>query len=179
MSNSMIELVAFALNQAECSNTAIPPIYDDLGGSHADLDIAYGVQEINTQRALSEGRRLVGRKIGLTSTVVQTQLGVNQPDFGMLFADMAYRDGESIAFSGLIQPKVEAEIALVLKHDLKKTNIRLPISFMRLITHLPRLRLWIAGLKIGKFHLLILSQIMHLQRLLCSDHKPCSSISST
>lgn len=122
MSNSMIELVAFALNQAECSNTAIPPIYDDLGGSHADLDIAYGVQEINTQRALSEGRRLVGRKIGLTSTVVQTQLGVNQPDFGMLFADMAYRDGESIAFSGLIQPKVEAEIALVLKHDLKKNQ---------------------------------------------------------
>lgn len=122
MSNFMIELVAFALKQAELSKVAIPPIHHDLGGAQADLDIAYGVQEMNTQRALSEGRRLVGRKIGLTSTVVQAQLGVNQPDFGMLFADMAYQDGASIAFDRLIQPKVEAEIALVLKHDLHQTQ---------------------------------------------------------
>ncbi len=58
----------------------------ELGGESADVDIAYAVQEVNTERALSEGRRLVGRKIGLTSKVVQAQLGVDQPDFGMLFA---------------------------------------------------------------------------------------------
>src|SRR5574343_825422 len=119
MSNSgVVELVAQALRTAELSRTAIAPIRSELGGESADVDVAYAVQEINTKRALSEGRRLVGRKIGLTSKVVQTQLGVDQPDFGMLFADMAYGDGEAIPAGLLIQPKVEAEIALIINKDL-------------------------------------------------------------
>lgn len=122
MSNSIVESVALALRQAECSRNAIAPIKEQLGGEQASLDTAYAVQEINTQRALSEGRRLVGRKIGLTSKIVQTQLGVDQPDFGMLFADMAYGDGEEIPMQRLIQPKVEAEIALVLKQDLTQSQ---------------------------------------------------------
>lgn len=123
MSNSaVVESVAFSLRQAELSQTAITPVRAALGGEQADVDIAYAVQEINTERALSEGRRLVGRKIGLTSKIVQAQLGVDQPDFGMLFADMAYGDGETIPTASLIQPKVEAEIALVLKKDLIQTS---------------------------------------------------------
>ncbi|WP_111895576.1 2-keto-4-pentenoate hydratase [Acinetobacter sp. MB5] len=122
MPNSVVESVALALRQAELSQTAIAPIRPELG-EQADVDVAYAVQEINTQRVLLEGHRLVGRKIGLTSKVVQKQLGVDQPDFGMLFADMAYGDGEIIPFQGkLIQPKVEAEIALVLKQDLKQSK---------------------------------------------------------
>ncbi len=105
MSNSaVVESVAQALRSAELSKTAITPIRPQLGGESADVDIAYAVQEVNTARALSEGRRLVGRKIGLTSKVVQAQLGVDQPDFGMLFADMAYGDGEAIPAGLLIQP---------------------------------------------------------------------------
>lgn len=113
-----VESVAQALRSAELSQTPISPIRPQLGGESDDLDIAYAVQEINTQRALDQGRRLVGRKIGLTSVAVQKQLGVDSPDFGMLFADMAYGDGEAIPAGLLIQPKVEAEIALVIHQDL-------------------------------------------------------------
>lgn len=113
-----INAVAVALRNAESTNVAIAPIRADLGAEYADVNIAYAVQEQNTQYALAQGRRLVGRKIGLTSVAVQKQLGVDSPDFGMLFADMAYGDGQVMPIKRFIQPKVEAEIALVLKQDL-------------------------------------------------------------
>jgi 2-keto-4-pentenoate hydratase len=84
-----------------------------------DSDSAYAVQEINTEYWLGKGRRLVGRKIGLTSVAVQKQLGVDQPDFGMLFADMAVCDGEPIRSGAVMQAKAEAEIAFILERDLK------------------------------------------------------------
>lgn len=115
------EHFAQALFDAEQSRQAIAPIRAALG-EQASVDDAYAIQDINTKRALNQGRRLVGRKIGLTSVAVQKQLGVDSPDFGMLFADMAYGDGEAIPASKLIQPKVEAEIALVLKADLTQAK---------------------------------------------------------
>lgn len=109
--------IADALYKAELNQQAIAPIGELLGETET-VDRAYAVQDINTQRALNQGRRLVGKKIGLTSFAVQKQLGVDSPDFGMLFEDMAFQDGETIPFQKLIQPKVEAEIALVLKSSL-------------------------------------------------------------
>jgi 2-keto-4-pentenoate hydratase len=107
---------AALLKTAHAGGQPIAPLRDRL--EKADLDGAYAVQEANTQAWLTEGRRLVGRKIGLTSLAVQAQLGVDQPDFGMLFADMAIGDGEVVAAGRLIQPKVEAEVALVIGRDL-------------------------------------------------------------
>jgi 2-keto-4-pentenoate hydratase len=80
---------------------------------------AYKVQKINTDYWLRQGRRLVGRKIGLTSMSVQKQLGVEQPDCGVLFSDMARLDGQDIALADVQQPKVEAEIAFVLRNSLE------------------------------------------------------------
>jgi len=82
------------------------------------VDDAYAVQEINTTRWLADGRRLVGRKVGLTSAAVQRQMGVAQPDYGMLFADMAFDEGAEIDCARLLQPKAEAEIAFVVGRDL-------------------------------------------------------------
>jgi len=110
------EAAAALLKVAVAGGQTIAPLRERL--ALASQDGAYAVQEINTRAWLAEGRRLVGRKIGLTSLAVQAQLGVDQPDFGMLFADMAVGDGELVALSRLIQPKVEAEVALVIGRDL-------------------------------------------------------------
>lgn len=88
-----------------------------------DVKAAYAVQEINTKQWLGTGRVLSGRKIGLTSVAVQKQLGVDQPDYGMLFADMEVQDGEEIVWSRLQQPKVEAEVAFVVGKPLDDGSI--------------------------------------------------------
>lgn len=105
------------------------------------LEEAYAVQDINTERALAEGRRLVGRKIGLTSLAVQRQLGVDQPDFGMLFADMEYGHGDEIDSRRLLQPKAEGEIAFVLGRDLTAPDTTLGEMVRALEYALPALEI--------------------------------------
>ncbi|KGB56283.1 4-oxalocrotonate decarboxylase [Sphingopyxis sp. LC81] len=116
MSANVNAQIAEQLRTAEVSGTPCAPIAPLLPAG--DLAAAYAVQEINTDAALAAGRRLAGRKIGLTSASVQKQLGVDQPDYGMLFADMAWDDGAEVPIDAILQPKVEAEVALVLERDL-------------------------------------------------------------
>jgi len=92
------------------------PVRDLIGID--DLDLAYEVQQIQVRAALDRGRRLIGRKIGLTSPAVQAQFGVHQPDFGVLFDHMWMQQGRAIDRATLIAPRIEAEIAFHLAEDL-------------------------------------------------------------
>ena len=139
MHHENLQAAAAALALARSSRSPCPRISERF--DIQSLQDAYAVQEINTLAALAAGRRLSGRKIGLTSLAVQQQLGVDQPDFGMLFADMEYRDGETIDSSRLIQPKVEGEIAFVLGRDLPHPDTTLG-ELLRAVDHvLPALEI--------------------------------------
>ncbi|MBT4939949.1 MAG: 2-keto-4-pentenoate hydratase [Rhodospirillaceae bacterium] len=123
MSDDAIQKAADWLHEAYQSGVGCEPVRDLL--PEGDVDAAYAVQEINTERRLASGARMVGRKIGLTSKLVQKQLGVDRPDFGILFADMSVPDGEEVDTSTLLAPRVEAEISYVLEKDIifeKPTN---------------------------------------------------------
>jgi 2-keto-4-pentenoate hydratase len=113
------EMLALRLRHAYTEG-AVAPLRDGL--APLDVEGAYAVQTINTRFWQGQDRRIVGRKIGLTAKAVQTQLGVDQPDFGVLFADMAVLDGGALSASRGLQPKVEAEIALMMGRDLDDTE---------------------------------------------------------
>jgi 2-keto-4-pentenoate hydratase len=83
-----------------------------------DIDAAYAVQSAWVADQLATGARVVGRKTGLTNPAVQAQLGVGQPDFGVLLDSMACAAGVPVDSTRTLQPKIEAEIAFVLAHDL-------------------------------------------------------------
>jgi 2-keto-4-pentenoate hydratase len=100
------------------ARTGVPaaPVRDVLGTT--DVALAYEVQNVLTAARKAAGARVVGRKVGLTSPVVQRQLGVDQPDFGVLFDDMLVPSGGEVDSGRLIAPKAEAEIAFVLSAGL-------------------------------------------------------------
>jgi 2-keto-4-pentenoate hydratase len=112
---SDIHQAAARLLREAYSGGAVPPLRDYL--EPVDIAGAYAVQEINTRFWQAQGRRIVGRKAGLTAKAVQKQLGVDQPDFGALFDDMRVADGGFLDPTRCIQPKAEAEIAFVLGAD--------------------------------------------------------------
>jgi 2-keto-4-pentenoate hydratase len=117
----VIEAVATRLADAYETFQPVAPVRGDLeaGGVAA----AYAVQQSVVRRWEAAGRRIVGRKIGLTSLVVQQQLGVDQPDFGALFAHMCLVDGEPVPAGAVLQPRVEAEVALVLDRDIERPDV--------------------------------------------------------
>ena len=119
--NDNIQQAADRLWNAAKTGTPCEPVRDLIGD--LELDAAYAVQNINCERMVDSGRRIVGRKTGLTSKAVQKQLGVNQPDYGILFDDMDVPLGEEISVARVMQPKVEAEIAFILAQDLDSERL--------------------------------------------------------
>lgn len=114
----MVDTITIAAAQLRMAynNGPIPPLRDLIEAG--DGVSAYAIQEQNTRFWEAQGRRIVGRKVGLTAKAVQSQLGVDQPDYGVLFADMEIPDGGELLASRCLQPKAEAEVAIRLSADL-------------------------------------------------------------
>ncbi|MDR2109993.1 MAG: fumarylacetoacetate hydrolase family protein [Spirochaetaceae bacterium] len=117
------KIAAFAdqLFYAERNRRAVPPLSEQDGS--INIDDAYHIQLANVERALKMGYRISGKKIGLTSPGIQKQFGVNEPDYGHLFAAMDCPDGK-VKTGGLLRPKIEGELAFVLKADLSGGKVR-------------------------------------------------------
>lgn len=127
---ALVEELARSLRIAAQRGVPISPLRDRL--SPYGVEAAYAIQQANVQAATAQGRRIVGRKIGLTSKSVQAQLGVDQPDYGALLDDMALCDGEEITAGRVLQAKVEAEVAFVIGRDLSQPHAT-PAEVLRAI----------------------------------------------
>jgi 2-keto-4-pentenoate hydratase len=111
-----LENLADRLWEAEVRRTPIAPLSADR--PDLDADKAYRVQDHNVQRRVAAGRRVLGRKVGLTSREVQEHLGIREPTRGVLLDDMFVDQDDEIAHELLIQPRIEAEIAFRMARDL-------------------------------------------------------------
>jgi 2-oxo-hept-3-ene-1,7-dioate hydratase len=87
------------------------------------LDDAYAVQAALIDRKIAEGRKVIGWKIGLTSRAMQQALNITTPDSGVLLDDMMFADGATVPAGRFIQPRVEAEIAFVMKAPLAGAGV--------------------------------------------------------
>ncbi|MGF6174542.1 2-oxo-hept-4-ene-1,7-dioate hydratase [Ensifer sp. 4252] len=112
---------AKALDDAEASRTQTGLF--SLKHPDMTMDDAYAVQSAWVKQKIARGRRVIGWKIGLTSKAMQYALNIDIPDSGVLFDDMMFEDGAKIPKDRFIQPRVEAEIAFVMKAPLSGANV--------------------------------------------------------
>jgi 2-oxo-hept-3-ene-1,7-dioate hydratase len=112
-----IRMAAEQLHQAEKTRVQIRQI--SLDHPAITMDDAYAIQKAWVEIKLDEGRVVRGHKIGLTSKAMQSALGINEPDSGILLDDMFFADGGLVPTERFIATRVEAELAFIMKHRLK------------------------------------------------------------
>lgn len=111
------------LDAAERNRVQVPAL--TLRYPQMDLDDAYAVQKGWVERKLAAGRRIVGYKIGLTSRAMQMAMNIDTPDYGVLLDDMVFPNGASIPAGDFNDPRVEVELAFVLKKALAGEDVSL------------------------------------------------------
>jgi 2-oxo-hept-3-ene-1,7-dioate hydratase len=116
LSADQIRIAAERLHQAEKTRKQIRQLSLDHPG--ITLEDAYAIQQAWIDIKLAEGRVVKGHKIGLTSKAMQSALGIDEPDSGILFDDMFFADGGLVPSDRFIGTRVEAELAFVMKHRL-------------------------------------------------------------
>lgn len=118
---TQIEKWAAHLAEAEKNRLGVAPLTKL--NPEITIDEAYQVQLHTIEGRVAAGEKIVGKKIGLTSLAMQQMLGVDQPDYGHLLDGMIIDNGGEISTNQVLQPKVEGEIAFILKKDLKGPNV--------------------------------------------------------
>jgi 2-keto-4-pentenoate hydratase len=108
--------VSAALSDAEQRSTPVSPLSETFPA--IDVEDAYAIQRMGVEQRMTSGARLAGHKIGLTSRAMQEQFNVAEPDYGHLLSDMFVLEGMTIPASELCAPRVEPEVAFVLKYAL-------------------------------------------------------------
>ena len=116
-----IQKFAAQLAQAEATQVGIDPLTSQ--DPEITVDEAYYIQLENIKKKLEAGQKIIGKKIGLTSLAVQNMLGVNEPDYGHLLDSMVVENGGTVDCSQMLLPKIEGEIAFILKEDLRGPNV--------------------------------------------------------
>jgi 2-keto-4-pentenoate hydratase len=116
-----VEELADLLLDAGRQRKPIQPLSEQHPG--LTVDEAYDVQRSIVRRRLAAGHGVVGWKVGLTSRAMQQMLGVDEPDYGAVTSDMLLPDGGQLSAGDLIAPRVEAEIAFVLRHPLQGPDV--------------------------------------------------------
>src|SRR5690625_3391193 len=116
-----ITSIADELAAAEESRQTIPL----LTARHPEMTVedSYAVQNEWRRRAVAAGRRLVGRKIGLTSRVMQEATGISEPDYGAILADAVFANGSAIEYGRFSNVRVEVELAFRLSADLEGPDV--------------------------------------------------------
>jgi 2-oxo-hept-3-ene-1,7-dioate hydratase len=114
---SVIRLLAQRLYDAEKKRVQIRQLSREF--PQLTIENAYAVQDALTAIKLAEGRVIKGRKIGLTSKAMQNSVGINEPDYGVLYDDMFFPDGFDVPITRFIEPRVEVELAFVLGKPLR------------------------------------------------------------
>ncbi len=121
LTEAQIHEAAAALVQAEKTRTQTGLL--SLKHPDATMDDAYAIQSAYVAARHAEGRRTIGWKIGLTSKAMQYALTIATPDSGVLLDDMAFEDGATIPADRFIQPRIEAELAFILKSPLQGPGV--------------------------------------------------------
>lgn len=109
--------LADELTEADRTRTLIPRI--TARHPEATIEDSYAIQGRWRDRQLARGRRLVGRKIGLTSKAMQSATGITEPDYGVMFDDTVVETGEVLEFDRFTNVRIEVELAFVLKDPLE------------------------------------------------------------
>lgn len=119
--STKIESYASELLEAEKTCKGISPLTER--DSSLTVEDAYHIQLEMVKQKLAEGKKIIGKKVGLTSVAMQKMLNVDEPDYGHLYDDMELKNETSIKVSTMVAPKVEAEIGFVLSEDLVGPNV--------------------------------------------------------
>ncbi|TFI09770.1 2-oxo-hepta-3-ene-1,7-dioic acid hydratase [Kocuria rhizophila] len=121
LEHERVVAIADELAAAEANRTMIERL--TLRYPEMTVEDSYAVQNEWRRLAQESGRRLVGRKIGLTSKVMQEATGITEPDYGAIFADQVHENGSVIEHGQYSNVRIEVELAFVLKDELRGPNV--------------------------------------------------------